>query len=102
MLEARHITKRFSGITALSEVNLVLHPGKVNAIIGENGAGKSTLMKIVYGAVTMVEAALKGLSERGVVQLDDERKAAMVSNLLVVLCSDNDAQPVINTGTLYS
>jgi len=62
----------------------------------------SARTKIVYGAVSMVEAALKGLSERSIVHLDDERKAAMVSNLLVVLCSDNDAQPVINTGTLYS
>ena len=58
--------------------------------------------QIVAGAVGMVEAALKGLSERQIVTLDDERKAAMVSNLLVVLCSDNDAQPVINTGTLYT
>ena len=62
----------------------------------------SARTKIVYGAVSMVEAALKGLSERHIVELDDERKAAMVSNLLVVLCSDNDAQPIINTGTLYS
>ena len=62
----------------------------------------SARSKIVYGAVSMVEAALKSLSERQIVHLDDERKAAMVSNLLVVLCSDNDAQPVINTGTLYS
>lgn len=58
--------------------------------------------KIVLGAVTMVESALKGLSERSIVELDDERKAAMVSNLLVVLCSDKDAQPIINTGTLYN
>lgn len=58
--------------------------------------------QIVAGAVGMVEAALNGLSERNLVVLDDERKAAMVSNLLVVLCSDNDAQPVINTGTLYN
>lgn len=58
--------------------------------------------QIVAGAVGMVEAALNGLSERNLVMLDDERKAAMVSNLLVVLCSDHDAQPVINTGTLYT
>jgi regulator of protease activity HflC (stomatin/prohibitin superfamily) len=58
--------------------------------------------QIVAGAVGMVEAALRGLSERNLVNLDDERKAAMVSNLLVVLCSDKDAQPVINTGTLYT
>ena len=61
----------------------------------------SARQKIVHGAVSMVEAALKGLSEREIVVLDDERKAAMVSNLLVVLCSDKDTQPIINTGTLY-
>ncbi|GAA0563109.1 SPFH domain-containing protein [Rhizomicrobium electricum] len=56
---------------------------------------------IVEGAVGMVELALTQLSERHVVELDDERKATMVSNLMVVLCSDHDAQPVLNTGTLY-
>ena len=56
---------------------------------------------IVMGAVSMVENALQQLSERDVVHLDDERKATMVSNLLVVLCGDRDAQPVVNTGTLY-
>jgi regulator of protease activity HflC (stomatin/prohibitin superfamily) len=58
--------------------------------------------KIVIGAVSMVEMALKSLSEKNVVELDDERRAAMVSNLMVVLCSDRDTQPVINTGTLYT
>lgn len=62
----------------------------------------SARKKIVHGAVTMVEEALKGLSERKIVELDDERKAAMVSNLLVVLCSDKETQPIINTGTLYN
>ncbi|MDR3315933.1 MAG: SPFH domain-containing protein [Coriobacteriales bacterium] len=57
--------------------------------------------RIVYGAVTMVEMALAQLAERHVVDLDDERKATMVSNLLVVLCSESDAQPVVNAGTLY-
>jgi regulator of protease activity HflC (stomatin/prohibitin superfamily) len=57
--------------------------------------------KIVIGAVSMVENALQLLSEKNVVELDDERKAAMVSNLMVVLCSDRDTQPVVNTGTLY-
>ncbi len=57
--------------------------------------------KIVTGAVSMVESALQQLSERGIVHLDDERKAAMVSNLLVVLCADREAQPVVNTGSLY-
>lgn len=56
---------------------------------------------IVRGAVSMVESALKDLGERDVVQLDEDRKAAMVSNLLVVLCADREAQPVVNTGTLY-
>jgi regulator of protease activity HflC (stomatin/prohibitin superfamily) len=57
--------------------------------------------KIVEGAVGMVENALEMISEKSIVQLDDERKAAMVSNLLVVLCSDRDAQPIVNTGTIY-
>jgi regulator of protease activity HflC (stomatin/prohibitin superfamily) len=58
--------------------------------------------KIVTGAVTMVEMALQALSERDVVHLDDERKAAMVSNLMVVLCSERDTQPIINAGSLYT
>lgn len=57
--------------------------------------------RIVEGAVGMVELALEQLSQRGVVELDNERKAAMVSNLLVVLCGDRATQPVVNTGTLY-
>ncbi len=57
--------------------------------------------KLVEGAVTMVEMALHQLSEKDVVHLDDERKAAMVSNLMVVLCGERDTQPVVNTGTLY-
>jgi regulator of protease activity HflC (stomatin/prohibitin superfamily) len=61
----------------------------------------SARTKIVAGAVSMVEMALKSLSEKNVVELDDERRAAMVSNLMVVLCSDRDAQPVVNAGTLY-
>jgi len=58
--------------------------------------------RIVDGAVGMVELALERLAERDIVQLDEERKAAMVSNLMVVLCSDQPASPVVNTGTLYS
>jgi regulator of protease activity HflC (stomatin/prohibitin superfamily) len=57
--------------------------------------------QIVAGAVGMVEMALQALAARQVIALDDERKAAMVSNLLVVLCSDHSTQPVVNTGTLY-
>jgi regulator of protease activity HflC (stomatin/prohibitin superfamily) len=57
---------------------------------------------LVEGAVGMVEMALEMLSEKNVVELDDERRAAMVSNLMVVLCGERDTQPVVNTGTLYS
>lgn len=57
--------------------------------------------RIVYGAVSMVEMALEELKKTGVVELDEERRAAMVSNLLVVLCGDRSAQPVLNTGSLY-
>lgn len=57
--------------------------------------------KVVIGAVGMVEDALKKLAADGIVDLDDERKAAMVSNLMVVLCGDREAHPVVNTGTLY-
>ena len=65
------------------------------------GAIIAARQKIVEGAVGMVDMALARLAESNQVQLDEERKAAMVSNLLVVLCSDRDAQPVVNTGTLY-
>ncbi|MBE2247855.1 MAG: SPFH domain-containing protein [Candidatus Competibacteraceae bacterium] len=58
--------------------------------------------KIVEGAVGMVDMALKELSEKEILHLDDERKAAMVSNLMVVLCSDKNPTPVVNTGTLYA
>lgn len=58
--------------------------------------------KIVHGAVSMVDMALRELSEKEVITLDEERKAAMVSNLLVILCGDHEASPVINTGTLYT
>ena len=57
--------------------------------------------KLVEGAVSMVETALAQLSEKNVVELDDERRAAMVSNLMVVLCSERDTQPVVNAGSLY-
>jgi hypothetical protein len=57
--------------------------------------------KIVDGAVGMVESALEQLSRKQIVHLDEERKAAMVSNLLVVLCSEQATQPVVNAGTLY-
>ena len=58
--------------------------------------------KIVHGVVSMVDMALKNLAEQRVVELDEERKAAMMSNLLVVLCGETEAHPVINAGSLYN
>ena len=57
--------------------------------------------KIVEGAVSMVKMALDKLSDENIVELDDERKAQMVSNLLVVLCGNKDAQPIVNSGSIY-
>src|SRR5689334_22472508 len=65
------------------------------------GAIIAARQRIVEGAVGMVEMALESLSQRGVVNLDEERKAAMVSNLLVVLCGERAAQPIVNAGTIY-
>jgi hypothetical protein len=62
----------------------------------------SARFKIVEGAVSMVEMALDQLSDKNIIDMDDEKKASMVSNLMVVLCSDKDATPIVNTGTLYS
>lgn len=62
----------------------------------------SARYKIVEGAVSMVEMALEHLSKKNIIELDEERKAAMVSNLMVVLCADKDVSPVVNTGTLHN
>ena len=89
------IESRISHLAYAPEIaNAMLKRQQAMAII----AARRT---IVEGAVGMVEMALSKLEERGIVELDTERKAAMVSNLLVVLCSDEAAQPVVNTGSLY-
>ena len=89
------IEARISHLAYAAEIaSVMLRRQQANAVIAAR-----TL--IVEGAVSMVELALDQLSKRGVVHLDEERKAAMVSNLLVVLCSENDAQPVVNAGSLY-
>jgi uncharacterized tellurite resistance protein B-like protein len=62
----------------------------------------SARYKIVEGAVCMVQMALEHLSKQNIIDLDEERKAAMVSNLMVVLCADKDVSPVVNTGTLHN
>ncbi len=83
--------------------HLAYSPEIANAMLRRQQASAiiAARQKIVEGAVGMVEMALEQLSAKQVVKLDEERKASMVSNLLVVLCSDRDAQPVVNTGTLY-
>ena len=89
------IEARISHLAYAPEIaNAMLRRQQATAII-------SARQKIVEGAVGMVEMALEQLSAKRVVALDEERKATMVSNLLVVLCGDRDAQPVVNTGTLY-
>ncbi len=87
---------RISHLAYSSEIaQAMLRRQQANAVVAAR-------TRIVDGAVGMVELALDRLAERNIVELDEERKAAMVSNLLVVLCSDQPASPVVNTGTLYS
>lgn len=89
------IESRISHLAYAPEIaNVMLQRQQAAAII-------SARAKIVEGAVGMVEMALEMLSKKGIVELDTERKAAMVSNLLVVLCGERGSQPVVNTGTLY-
>lgn len=91
----RVLEARISHLAYAAEIaNAMLRRQQATAIIAAR-------QKIVEGAVSMVQMALESLAKKQVVQLDEERKAAMVSNLLVVLCSDHNAQPVVNTGTLY-
>ncbi len=87
---------RISHLAYAAEIaQAMLRRQQANAVVAARA-------RIVEGAVGMVELALERLDERGIVNLDEERKAAMVSNLMVVLCSDQPAAPVVNTGTLYS
>lgn len=89
------IEARISHLAYAPEIaSAMLQRQQANAIIAAR-------QKIVEGAVSMVEQALDDLKARHVVDLDDERKAAMVSNLLVVLCADRSPQPIVNTGSLY-
>jgi hypothetical protein len=90
------IEARISHLAYAPEIaNAMLRRQQANAVIAAR-------TRIVEGAVGMVEMALEQLSAKGVVTLDEERKASMVSNLLVVLCSEHETQPVVNTGTLYA
>ncbi len=89
------IEARISHLAYAPEIaNAMLRRQQASAVIAAR-------TKIVEGAVSMVQMALDELSKRAVVTLDEERKAAMVSNLLVVLCSEHETQPIVNAGTLY-
>jgi regulator of protease activity HflC (stomatin/prohibitin superfamily) len=90
------IEARINYIAYAEEIaNAMLRRQQASAVV-------SARFKIVEGAVSMVEMALDQLSVKNIVELDEEKKAAMVSNLMVVLCGDKDATPVVNTGTLHS
>ena len=95
-----------AGIEAVeARINYLAYAPEIAAVMlrrQQADAIISAREKIVDGAVGMVKMALDKLADEGVVELDEERKAAMVSNLLVVLCADEQAQPVVNTGTLYN
>ncbi len=71
-------------------------------LFGDHQAVTAASRKIVTGAVSMVEMALEDFSKNHVVEFDEDRKAAMVSNLMVVLCGESQVTPVVNTGTLYT
>ncbi|OZD50879.1 hypothetical protein CH252_09710 [Rhodococcus sp. 06-1477-1B] len=105
MSEEVHARVRSAGVEVIeTRINrLAYAPEIAQAMLRRQQAGAviAARQQIVEGAVGMVEMALSKLEEKHVVELDEERKAAMVSNLLVVLCSDRDTQPVVNTGSLY-
>jgi len=89
------IESRLTRLSYAPEIaQAMLRQQQANAVVGAR-------QRIVDGAVGMVQLALRRLQDEGVVELDEERKATMVSNLLVVLCSEQATQPVVNTGTLY-
>jgi len=89
------VESRLTRLSYAAEIaQAMLRQQQANAVVGAR-------QRIVEGAVGMVQLALQRLQEESVVELDDERKASMVSNLLVVLCSEQATQPVVNTGTLY-
>jgi len=97
---------KIAGVEVIeARINYIAYSEEIaNAMLRRQQAAAvvSARHKIVEGAVSMVQMALEQLSDKMIVDLDEERKAAMVSNLMVVLCSDKDTTPVVNTGTLYN
>ena len=86
-----------------ARINYLAYAPEIAAVMLRRQQASAVIMareKIVEGAVSMVKMAIDRLSSDGVIELDDDKKAAMVSNLMVVLCGDDTAQPVVNTGTL--
>jgi regulator of protease activity HflC (stomatin/prohibitin superfamily) len=97
---------KIAGIEVIeARINYIAYAEEIaNAMLRRQQASAvvSARFKIVEGAVSMVQMALEQLSDKKIVHLDEERKAAMVSNLMVVLCADKDVTPIVNTGTLHS
>lgn len=97
---------KIAGIEVIeARINYIAYAEEIaNAMLRRQQASAvvAARFKIVEGAVSMVEMALEQLSSKKIVDLDEEKKAAMVSNLMVVLCGDKDATPIVNTGTLHS
>ena len=97
---------RIAGIEVIeARINYIAYAPEIAAVMLRRQQADAIIAareKIVEGAVGMVKMALDKLSKDGIIELDDEKKAAMVSNLLVVLCGESNAQPVINSGTLYN
>lgn len=97
---------QIAGIEVIeARINYIAYAEEIaNAMLRRQQAAAvvAARFKIVEGAVSMVEMALEQLSDKKIVELDEEKKAAMVSNLMVVLCGDKDATPVVNTGTLHN
>jgi regulator of protease activity HflC (stomatin/prohibitin superfamily) len=104
----REIKERLemAGINVIeARINYIAYAEEIaNAMLRRQQASAvvSARFKIVEGAVSMVQMALEQLADKKIVELDDDKKAAMVSNLMVVLCGDKDATPIVNTGTLHS
>ena len=108
IITIRGLRNSFGDQVIHEDLDLDVRRGEILGVVGGSGTGKTTLLRQILGletpargTITLLGRPVSDLGERGVVDLDEDRKAAMVSNLMVVLCADREAQPVINTGTIY-
>lgn len=105
LLDELNARLEMSGLEIIeARINYLAYAPEIAAVMLRRQQAEAIILareKIVEGAVSMVKMALERIDEEGIVELDTDKKAAMVSNLLVVLCADESAQPVLNTGTLY-